>query len=105
MTMSFVDGFSIGNLEKIDEEGYDRKEIATKLVNNFLKQVLDDGMFHADPHQGKLELLNGKIIWLDWGMVGRLGKKEQNILKTAITAVVQKDVNLMKNAVLSLGKP
>ncbi|MBP5564615.1 MAG: AarF/ABC1/UbiB kinase family protein [Lachnospiraceae bacterium] len=105
MTMSFVDGFSIGNLEKIDEEGYDRKEIATKLVNNFLKQVLDDGMFHADPHQGNLELLNGKIIWLDWGMVGRLGKKEQNILKTAITSVVQKDVNLMKNAVLSLGKP
>ena len=81
------------------------KEVATKLVNNFLKQVLDDGLFHADPHQGNLEILNGKIVWLDWGMVGRFGKKEQNILKTAITAVVQKDVNLMKNAVLSLGKP
>ena len=105
MTMSFIDGFSIGNLEKLDKEGYDRKEVATKLVNNFLKQVLDDGLFHADPHQGNLEILNGKIVWLDWGMVGRFGKKEQNILKTAITAVVQKDVNLMKNAVLSLGKP
>ena len=105
MTMSFVDGFSIGNREKLDKEGYDRKEVATKLVNNFLKQVLDDGLFHADPHQGNLEILNGKIVWLDWGMVGRFGQKEQNILKTAITAVVQKDVNLMKNAVLSLGKP
>ncbi len=105
MTMSFIDGFSIGDLEKLDEEGYDRKEVATKLVNNFLKQVLDDGLFHADPHQGNLEILNGKIVWLDWGMVGRFGKKEQNILKTAITAVVQKDANLMKNAVLSLGKP
>ena len=105
MTMSFIDGFSIGNLEKLDKEGYDRKEVATKLVNNFLKQVLDDGLFHADPHQGNLEILNGKIVWLDWGMVGRFGKKEQNILKTAIAAVVQKDVNLMKNAVISLGKP
>jgi len=105
MTMSYIDGFSIGDLHKLDEEGYDRREVATKLVNNFLKQVLDDGMFHADPHQGNLELLKGKIVWLDWGMVGRLGKKEQNILKTAVTAVVQKDVNLMKNAVLSLGKP
>ena len=105
MTMSYIDGFSIGNLEKLEEEGYDRKEVATKLVNNILKQVLDDGLFHADPHQGNLEILNGKIVWLDWGMVGRFGKKEQNILKTAITAVVQKDVNLMKNAVLSLGKP
>ena len=105
LTMSYIDGFSIGNIEKLDSEGYDRKEVATKLVNNFLKQVLDDGLFHADPHQGNLEILNGKIVWLDWGMVGRFGKKEQNILKTAITAVVQKDVNLMKNAVLSLGKP
>ncbi len=105
MTMSFIDGFSIGNLEKLDSEGYDRKEVATKLVNVFLKQVLDDGLFHADPHQGNLEILNGKIVWLDWGMVGRLGSKEQNILKTAITAVVQKDVNLMKNAVIALGNP
>lgn len=105
MTMSFIDGFSIGNLEKLDAEGYDRKEVASKLVNNFLKQVLDDGLFHADPHQGNLEILNGKICWLDWGMVGRFAKKEQNILKMAVAAVVQKDVNLMKNAVLSLGKP
>ena len=105
MTMSYIDGFSIGNLEKLDDEGYDRKEVATKLVNNFLKQVLDDGLFHADPHQGNLEILNGKICWLDWGMVGRFAKKEQNILKMAVAAVVQKDVNLMKNAVLSLGKP
>ena len=105
MTMSFIDGFSIGNLEKLDKEGYDRKEVATKLVNNFLKQVLDDGLFHADPHQGNLEILNGKIVWLDWGMVGRFGRKEKNILKTAITAVVQKDVNLMKNAVIALGNP
>ncbi len=105
MTMSYVDGFSIGNLEKIEENGYDRTEIATKLVNNFLKQVLDDGLFHADPHQGNLEILYGKICWLDWGMVGRFGKKEQNILKMAVTSVVQKDVNMMKNAVLSLGKP
>ncbi|MBR4580956.1 MAG: AarF/ABC1/UbiB kinase family protein [Lachnospiraceae bacterium] len=105
LTMSYVDGFSIGNLKKLEEEGYDRKEVATKLVNCFLKQVLDDGLFHADPHQGNLEILNGKICWLDWGMVGRFGKKEQNILKMAVTAVVQKDVNLMKNAVLSLGKP
>ena len=105
LTMSFVDGFSIGNLEKLDENGYDRKEVATKLVYNFLKQVLDDGLFHADPHQGNIEILSGKICWLDWGMVGRFEKKERNILKMAVTAVVQKDVNLMKSAVLSLGKP
>lgn len=105
LTMSYVDGFSIGNLEKLDENGYDRKEVATKLVYNFLKQVLDDGLFHADPHQGNIEILNGKICWLDWGMVGRFEKKERNILKMAVTAVVQKDVNLMKSAVLSLGKP
>ncbi|MBO4390080.1 MAG: AarF/ABC1/UbiB kinase family protein [Lachnospiraceae bacterium] len=105
MTMSYVDGFSIGDLEQLDANGYDRKEVATKLVYNFLKQVLDDGLFHADPHQGNLEILDGKICWLDWGMVGRFESKERNILKMAVTAVVQKDVNKMKTAVLSLGKP
>ena len=67
--------------------------------------MLDDGLFHADPHQGNLQILGGKIVWLDWGMVGKLGRKEQSTLKMAVTAVVQQDVNMMKTAILSLGKP
>ena len=105
MTMSYVDGFSIGDIDRLNEDGYDREEVATKLVENYLKQVLDDGLFHADPHQGNLQILGGKIVWLDWGMVGKLGRKEQSTLKMAVTAVVQQDVNMMKTAILSLGKP
>lgn len=104
MTMSYVKGFSIGNLEKLDENGYDRKEIAIKLVTNYMKQVIDDGLFHADPHQGNILIDEGQIVWLDMGMVGHLSKKEAGIIRTAITAVSRKDVNLMKNAVLSFGK-
>jgi len=105
MTMSYVSGFSIGNIEKLNENGYDRKEIALKLVSNYMKQVIDDGLFHADPHQGNILIDKGQIVWLDMGMVGRLSKKEAGIIRTAIAAVSRKDVNLMKNAVLSLGKP
>ena len=104
MTMSYVEGFSIGNLEKIDANGYDRKEIALKLVTNYMKQVIDDGLFHADPHQGNILIDKGRIVWLDMGMVGHLSKKEAGIIRTAITAVSRKDVNLMKTAVLSFGK-
>lgn len=104
MTMSYVKGFSIGNLEKLNENGYDRKEIAVKLVTNYMKQVIDDGLFHADPHQGNILIDEGQIVWLDMGMVGRLSKKEAGIIRTAVNAVSRKDVNLMKSAVLSFGK-
>ncbi len=104
MTMSYVKGFSIGNLEKLEENGYDRKEIAVKLVTNYMKQVIDDGLFHADPHQGNILIDEGQIVWLDMGMVGRLSKKEAGIIRTAVNAVSRKDVNLMKSAVLSFGK-
>ena len=45
-------------------EGYDLKEIGSKLVDNYIKQVMDDGFFHADPHSGNVKIRDGKIVWI-----------------------------------------
>ena len=50
LVMEYIDGLEIDEKEKLLENGYDLKEIGTKLVDNYIKQVMDDGFFHADPH-------------------------------------------------------
>ena len=54
LVMEYVDGINITDIDKLTELGYDTHEIGQKLVNNFIKQVMDDGFFHADPHPGNI---------------------------------------------------
>lgn len=55
-------------------------EIGTKFVNNFIKQVMDDGFFHADPHPGNVKIRDGKIVWIDMGDDGRLSEKDRHTM-------------------------
>ena len=50
LVMEEIKGIKLSDSAKIDEAGYDRKELATHLAENYAKQILDDGFFHADPH-------------------------------------------------------
>jgi ubiquinone biosynthesis protein len=102
LVMEYIDGIPINQSEKLKEAGYDLKEIAEKLCMSFSKQVLEDGFFHADPHPGNLCLREGKIVFLDLGMVGRLTSREQQLLKSAVKGVVLQDVQETKAALLSL---
>lgn len=102
LVMEYVDGIAINQSEKLKEAGYDLKEIAEKLCMSFAKQVLEDGFFHADPHPGNLCVREGKIVFLDLGMVGRLTPREQQLLKRAVKGVVLQDVQETKTALLSL---
>ena len=102
LVMEYVDGIPVNQLEKLREAGYDLREIAEKLCFSYAKQILDDGFFHADPHPGNLCVREGKIIFLDLGMVGRLTSREQQLLKRAVKGVVLQDVQEVKAALLSL---
>ena len=48
LVMEYIDGVSLNHKDKLIEQGYDLKEIGLKLSNNYIKQALDDGFFHAD---------------------------------------------------------
>ena len=103
LTMEFIDGFSITNHERLSEGGYDVNEIGTKLTENYIKQVLDDGFFHADPHQGNIMIRDGKIVWIDMGMIGTLSSHDRTLLRDAVKAVVRKDNNEIIRAIMALG--
>ncbi|WP_050614529.1 ABC1 kinase family protein [Bacillus testis] len=103
LVMEYVEGIEINQLDRLRELGYDLHEIGIKLAANYVKQVLDDGVFHADPHPGNIWIRDGKIMWLDLGMVGRLGKRDQQLITNAVKAIVDQDIFELKNVVVSLG--
>ena len=65
---------------------------------------MEDGFFHADPHPGNIRIRDGKIVWLDMGMMGSLNEKERKLIGNAIVGVARGDIALVRDAVLGLGE-
>lgn len=93
LVMEYIDGFNISDTEELKKAGYDMDEIAEKLTHNYLKQAIDDGFYHADPHSDNIKVVEGKIAYLDFGMMGRLSKRNRNLLEKCIIAIVKNDIN------------
>ncbi len=103
LVMEYVGGCSIDDVEYLTTNGYDLDEIGEKFVNNFIKQVMDDGFFHADPHPGNVKILDGKIIWIDMGMMGRLTDRDRRLMVRGVRSIAMHDIQAVVNAVLDLG--
>ena len=103
LVMEYVEGFPINAREDLLENGYDLKEIGRKFVDNYIKQVMEDGFFHADPHPGNVRIRGGKIVWLDMGMMGRLTERDRELIGEVIRGVASGDIGLIQEAVLALG--
>ena len=104
LVMEYIDGCGIDDKESLIEQGYDLKEIGSKLVDNYIKQVMDDGFFHADPHSGNVKIRDGKIIWIDMGMMGRLTEHDREMIGKAVQGIALGDVGLIQQAVLGIGE-
>ncbi len=91
VVMDFVQGIPIDQTRRLEEAGYDLSEIGTKLVDNYTKQMIDDGFFHADPHPGNLVISGGKIVYLDLGIMGRLSSHDRKALADMVEAVAKLD--------------
>ena len=102
--MEYIDGFPIDGREELLENGYDLNEIGSKFVDNYIKQVMEDGFFHADPHPGNVRIRGGKIVWLDMGMMGRLTERDRELIGEVIRGVAANDINMIQEAVLALGE-
>lgn len=103
LVMEYIGGCAIDDVEYLTTHGYDLDEIGEKFVNNFIKQVMDDGFFHADPHPGNVKILDGKIIWIDMGMMGRLTDKDRRLMVRGVRGIALHDIQGVVNAVLELG--
>ncbi len=76
MTLDWIDGTKISDRAAIIAAGHDVKDLATRLVNTFLRQAIADGFFHADMHQGNLFVTpDGSIVAIDFGIMGRIDRR------------------------------
>jgi ubiquinone biosynthesis protein len=81
LTMEWIDGLKLSDLAAIRAAGHDPRKLAATLLQSFLRHALRDGFFHADMHQGNLFVdAAGRIVAVDFGIVGRLGPRERRYL-------------------------
>ena len=103
LVMEYIGGCPVDDRKSLLAEGYDLGEIGRKLVNNYVKQVMDDGFFHADPHPGNVKVMDGKIVWIDMGMMGRLSNRDRNLMARAVRAIAVGDIAVLEATILELG--
>lgn len=92
LTMEYIEGIKISDVEKLKKNGLDPKVIAHRLITSYFKQVFNYGFFHADPHPGNLFVLpNNVICFIDYGMMGNIMRKDIEQLGALFMAVKAKD--------------
>jgi len=104
LTMEFIQGIKINNLKELDKAGYNRKKIAENGAKAFMKQILIDGFFHADPHPGNMLVMENEIIgFMDFGMMGRLDEEIREKGVDLFIAILEGNLNKIINEMLNLG--
>ena len=92
MTLDWIDGVSIREKEKLIEKNVDIKNIASDVIQHFLRHAVRDGFFHADMHQGNLFVNeNGQIVPVDFGIMGRIDKINRKFLAEILYGFIKRD--------------
>lgn len=101
LVMDYMEGISIRNTDELLRRGYDLEEIGVKVLDNYATQILEHGFFHADPHPGNIYVHEGKIVYLDLGIMGRLTSRDRAGFGNIIEAVGEKNASKLKDALIS----
>lgn len=92
LTMDFIEGTKVVDLDGLRARRVSPEKVNRLLIKTYLKQLLEDGFFHADPHPGNLLVMpDGRLAFFDFGMVGRITSKLQAKMIDAFFHVVAKD--------------
>lgn len=92
LTMEWIDGIKLSNVDEIRAAGHDTRAISYTVVQSFLRQAMRDGFFHADMHQGNLFVgPDGTVVAVDLGIVGRLSDDSKRFLAEILYGFIQRD--------------
>ncbi|HOJ51972.1 MAG TPA: AarF/UbiB family protein [Syntrophales bacterium] len=103
LTMEYVEGIKISEVEALKRGGYNRKLIADRGAEIILAQVFTHGFFHADPHPGNILVLKDHVIcFLDFGMMGFLTEADKDVFMDALIAYTHRDSSTITQALLKM---
>jgi ubiquinone biosynthesis protein len=104
LTMEFIDGIKLNEIEKLHQVGYETKGLGEKVVNALFHQILIDGFFHGDPHPGNIVAFPGQVIaFMDFGMVGRITPEMRSHIASFVIALMRKNTTEVVRAITSMG--
>ncbi|MGH9899051.1 MAG: ABC1 kinase family protein [Pyrinomonadaceae bacterium] len=103
LTMEFIHGTKVVDLEGLKSRRISSVKVNRLLVKAYLKQLLEDGFFHADPHPGNLLVMfDGRLAVFDFGMTGRINAELQSKMINAFFHVVERDVQGLAEDLIKL---
>ena len=103
LTLDFIRGTKVVDLQGLRANRISPVKVNRMLIRTYLKQLLEDGFFHADPHPGNLLVMDsGHLAFFDFGMVGRISPKLQAQMIDAFFHVVSRDVKGLGQDIINL---
>jgi len=104
LCLSYLEGIKISEIEKLQANEIDLKKIAEIGAISYLKQLVNYGFFHADPHPGNLAVSNsGKLIFYDFGMMGNISNNLQTRLGGMVKAAALRDASSLVSQLQQAG--
>jgi len=104
LTMEYVDSFKLTNIDRVEELGLDKELIAKRTADAFLRQIIETGYFHCDPHPGNMCVdTEGNLVFYDYGMMDELRPNVRSGFRKFCSALFAggptvSDATLAKNA-------
>ncbi|MDZ7385575.1 MAG: AarF/UbiB family protein [candidate division KSB1 bacterium] len=104
LTLEYVEGVKISEVDKLRDMGVDLRELVRRGTDFVLKQIFEDGFFHADPHPGNLLVRrDGAIVPVDFGIMGRLDDEMLSLFADLLLGVTRRDVELVVRVMAQMG--
>jgi predicted unusual protein kinase regulating ubiquinone biosynthesis (AarF/ABC1/UbiB family) len=104
LTMEYVGGGKITDEAFLDRHGIAREALVRRLSEAYIQMILEDGVFHADPHPGNLAVKpDGTVVFYDFGMTGRVDAYTRDVMFDFYVALVEDDIDAVLDAFVAMG--
>ena len=103
LTMEYVGGIKIDDVDALDAAGIDRTALIRRLESAYIQMIIEDGVFHADPHPGNLAVRpDGSIVFYDFGMTGQVSATLQDHIIDFYVGIAQDDIDAVIDAFVAM---
>ncbi|MEO0868737.1 MAG: AarF/ABC1/UbiB kinase family protein, partial [Cyanobacteria bacterium J06642_11] len=104
LTMEWIDGLKLTDIERVKAAGLDSDDLVTIGVSSGLRQLLEFGFFHADPHPGNLfAMADGAMAYIDFGMMDQLNQDMKEALVDSVVHLINQEYDKLADDFVNLG--
>lgn len=104
LTLEWIDGLKLTDIERVKAAGLNSDDLVTIGVSSGLRQLLEFGFFHADPHPGNLfAMADGSMAYIDFGMMDQLSQEMKETLVDSVVHLINQEYDKLANDFVILG--